>query len=116
MTGRLDPLHDRVELTPEELRSIEQLEYLCAHDGPNAQSAVDADQGEEGDARRSRRSRAVASLRAMGVLGWLVPVGVGLIVVGLLYSARITVFGLVCLAVGSGAWLRRAVKARRRRQ
>lgn len=103
MVGRLDPPHDRLRLSADELRTFRRIEQELYDDA------------ERGGRRAARRQR-VARLR-VGLLGavvrwarlgpWLMPIGASLMLAALSVSVLLSAVGAALVAVGASAAVRR---------
>ena len=104
MAGRLDPQHDRVILSPAEMRALRELE----------QSLVVTPSEEHGRAAAEAawtptfRARALARVLGVGRYGpWLAPVGMVLMLATLGSSLLLSMTGALLVALGFAACLRR---------
>ena len=102
MAGRLDPPHDRVVLTSDELRTVERLER--AFD----EQTVARDGAEAGRRLRSRglSGWALTLLRFVGAVPWLVPTGVIVTVAALFFSLAAGILGALLTGVALAASFR----------
>ena len=112
MAGRLDPPHDRVVLTSDELRTLDRLEQAfdeqtLARDGTEA----------------GRRLRSRGLSRWASTLPWLVLTGVIVTVTALFFSLAAGILGALLTGVALAASIRwgrlraprRGLRSRRRR-
>jgi hypothetical protein len=107
MAGRLDPPHDRLTLSAEEVRTLARLERALAEEA--------TDPGGTGGPGRGKRRRLsglrtrflMISLRWSRLGPWLVPVGIVLMLTALSSSVLLSALGVVLLALGATACIRR---------
>jgi hypothetical protein len=104
MADRLNPSHDRVRLTGEELRSLEHIEQALTTD----RVAETAPVAEAPFGSQSARPRWFAHWRLLGVAPWLVPIGLVVLVSGLWSAALAIDFGAALAVIGIAACMWRA--------
>jgi len=96
MADRLNPSHDRVRLTGEELRSLERIEQALTTD----RAAETATVAEAPFGSQSARPRWFARWRLLGVAPWLIPIGLVVLVTGLWSAALAIGFGAALAVIG----------------
>jgi hypothetical protein len=117
MTGRLDPPHDRVMLTLDEVRAIKELERRMA----KLDGACEVDASPEAPKRAGVRYRMLLlCVRWVRFAPWLVPLGVVVMLATMSSSIMVSALGALLAGAGVAAsahrvWLRVGRSIGRRR-
>jgi hypothetical protein len=107
MAGRLDPPHDRLTLSAEELRTLARLERALTEEPTDRAGAGAGTPVKRRRASGLRTRLLMVSLRWTRLGPWLVPVGIVLMLAALASSVPLSALGVVLIALGVGACLRR---------